>query len=170
MVADFTVDKDTGTVLVDTFTLTNTTTPFAFTNLWSITPSTGVKFVGGTSASSQNIRLVFSNGGLYTVNLKASAGILSDDTTSNDLIFIGWGLNRQEFYKVVRFYPNPTNNIINIEGLNKNENNNIQIFDMQGKLVITKIFTEKVMIDLSELNNGVYVINIGEVAQRIVKM
>ena len=70
----------------------------------------------------------------------------------------------------IKIYPNPTNNIINIERLNKNENNNIQIFDMQGKLVITKIFTEKVMIDLSELENGVYVIKIGEVAQRIVKM
>lgn len=70
----------------------------------------------------------------------------------------------------IKIYPNPTNNIINIERLNKNENNNIQIFDMQGKLVITKIFTEKVMIDLSELDNGVYVIKIGEVAQRIVKM
>jgi PKD repeat protein len=70
----------------------------------------------------------------------------------------------------IKIYPNPTNNIINIEGLNKNENNNIQIFDMQGKLVITKTFTEKVMIDLSELNKGVYVIKIGEVAQRIVKM
>jgi hypothetical protein len=67
-------------------------------------------------------------------------------------------------------YPNPTNNIINIEGLNINENNLIQIFDVQGKLVITKTINEKGTIDLSELNKGVYVIKIGEVAQRIVKM
>jgi hypothetical protein len=67
-------------------------------------------------------------------------------------------------------YPNPTNNIINIEGLNINENNLVQIFDVQGKLVITKTITEKETIDLSELNKGVYVIKIGEVAQRIVKM
>jgi hypothetical protein len=71
---------------------------------------------------------------------------------------------------LVRVYPNPTNNIINIEGLTKNENNTIQIFDVQGKLVITKTITEKGTIDLSELNKGVYVIKIGEVAQRIVKM
>jgi hypothetical protein len=70
----------------------------------------------------------------------------------------------------IKIYPNPTNNIINIEGLNKNENNTIQIFDVQGKLVITKSITEKGTIDLSELNKGVYVIKIGEVAQRIVKM
>jgi hypothetical protein len=70
----------------------------------------------------------------------------------------------------VKIYPNPTNNIFNIEGLNKNENNTIQIFDVQGKLVITKTITEKGTIDLSELNKGVYVIKIGEVAQRIMKM
>ena len=70
----------------------------------------------------------------------------------------------------VKLYPNPTNNIINIEGLNKNENNTIQIFNVQGKLVITKTVTEKGTIDLSELNKGVYVIKICEVAQRIVKM
>ena len=70
----------------------------------------------------------------------------------------------------VNLYPNPTNNIINIEGLNKNENNPIQVFDVQGKLVITKTISEKGKIDLSELNKGVYVIKIGEVAQRIVKM
>jgi hypothetical protein len=70
----------------------------------------------------------------------------------------------------IKIYPNPTNNIINIEGLNKNENSTIQIFDVQGKLVITKTINEKGAIDLSELNKGVYVIKIGEVAQRIVKM
>jgi hypothetical protein len=70
----------------------------------------------------------------------------------------------------IKIYPNPTNNIINIEGLTKNENNTIQIFDVQGKLVITKTINEKGTIDLSELNKGVYVIKIGEVAQRIVKI
>ena len=41
---------------------------------------------------------------------------------------------------------------------------------MQGKLVITKNITVKGTIDLSELNKGVYVIKIGEAAQRIVKI
>ena len=70
----------------------------------------------------------------------------------------------------IKIYPNPTNKIINIEGLTKNGNNIIQIFDVQGKLVITKTINEKGTIDLSELNKGVYVIKIGEVAQRIVKI
>jgi D-alanyl-D-alanine carboxypeptidase len=72
--------------------------------------------------------------------------------------------------KWISVYPNPTNNIINIEWLTKNENHTIQIFDVQGKLVITKTINEKGTIDLSELNKGVYVIKVGEVAQRIVKI
>ena len=69
----------------------------------------------------------------------------------------------------IKIYPNPTNNIINIEGLNKNENNTIQIFDVQGKLVITKTIKEKGTIDLLELNKGVYVIKVGEAVKRIIK-
>ena len=80
------------------------------------------------------------------------------------------GINDPIFENEISLYPNPTNNIINIEGLTKNENNTIQIFDVQGKLVITKTINEKGTIDLSELNKGVYVIKIAEVAQRIVKM
>jgi hypothetical protein len=70
----------------------------------------------------------------------------------------------------IKIYPNPTNNIIYIEGLDNNKSNTIQIFDVQGKLVLTKTINEKGTIDLSELNKGVYVIKVGEVAQRIVKM
>jgi hypothetical protein len=84
-------------------------------------------------------------------------------------ITVATGINDIKNSKI-KIYPNPTNNIINIEGLNKNENNTIQIFDVQGKLVISKTINERGTIDLSELNKGIYVIKIGEVAQRIVKM
>jgi len=81
----------------------------------------------------------------------------------------GLGFNI-ETYKNIKIYPNPTNNIIYIEGLDNNKSNTIQIFDVQGKLVLTKTINEKGTIDLSELNKGVYVIKVGDVAQRIVKM
>ena len=71
---------------------------------------------------------------------------------------------------ILWIYPNPNNDIINIEGLNKNENNTIQILDVQGKIVITKSVIEKGMIDLTGLSNGIYIIKIGEFAQRIVKI
>lgn len=70
----------------------------------------------------------------------------------------------------LKIYPNPTNDAINIEGLTLNENTPINIYDIQGKLILTKELMEEGTIDLSELNNGVYVVKIGEMVQRIVKM
>ena len=144
MVADFTIDKDTGTVLTDTFNLTNQTTPFSLSNNWSVNPSTGVKFVKGTSATSRDISLVFANGGLYSVTLKASAGPLTDDTTYNDLIFIGWGLNTQNIYKNVKIYPNPTVDFIEIQGVSPASN--LNIYNEMGQLVGIIFATNQLMI------------------------
>jgi hypothetical protein len=158
MVADFTVDKDTGTVVVDTFTFTNTTKPFSITNTWTFTPSMGVKFVSGTSATSRDVRVVFQlGGGLYTVNLKASAGILSDDTTYNDLIFIGWGLNSQEIHKVVNFYPNPTKDFIILEG--QTSAKNATIFNSQGQVVKNGLVKDG-KIDVRDLSSGIYYLKV----------
>ena len=118
----------------------------------------GVSFDGGSSR--------------YCNGASARASIISTygwTITDSGLDCSSLGIEEFESSKL-KFYPNPTNNIINFEGLNKNENNTIHIFDVQGKLVITKTINEKGTIDLSELNKGVYVIKIGEVAQRIVKM
>ena len=97
---------------------------------------------------------------LYLPNIKS--------ILSNKLTITSSGVSNTLNNKI-KIYPNPTNNIINIEGLNKNENNTIQIFDVQGKLVITKTIKEKGTIDLLELNKGVYVIKVGEAVKRIIK-
>ena len=111
------------------------------------------------------LRIPYTGLGNQTLNME----LVENTATRNYQLNVVTGINDIK-NSDIKIYPNPTNNIINIEGLNKNENNTIQIFDVQGKLVITKTITEKGTIDLSELNKGVYVIKIGEVAQRIVKM
>ncbi len=167
MVADFSTDKDTGTVLTDTFNLTNQTTPFSITNNWSVNPSTGVKFVKGTSATSRDISLVFANGGLYSVTLKASAGPLTDDTTYNDLIFIGWGLNTQNIYKNVKIYPNPTADFITIQGITAVSN--LNIYNEMGQLVgVAELKDNK--ISVKHLNPGIYYLGSGSTAFRFVKV
>jgi hypothetical protein len=111
------------------------------------------------------LRIPYTGLGNQTLNME----LVENTTARNYQLNVVTGINDIKNSNI-KIYPNPTNNIINIEGLNKNENNTIQIFDVQGKLVITKTITEKGTIDLSELNKGVYVIKVGEVAQRIVKM
>ena len=111
------------------------------------------------------LRIPYTGLGNQTLNME----LVENTAARNYQLNVVTGINDIKNSNI-KIYPNPTNNIINIEGLNKNENNTIQIFDVQGKLVITKTITEKGTIDLSELNKGVYVIKIGELAQRIVKM
>ena len=166
MVADFSIDKDTGTVLKDTFNITNLTTPFSFTNTWTITPSTGVKFVNGTSSTSQDISLVFSNGGLYSVTLKASAGILTDDTTYNDLIFIGWGLNNTVYYRDVKVYPNPASHYIELKGFT-----NIGeycIYNEKGQTVANGNAVDN-KVSVTHLPIGTYYLGVGGTVYRFLK-
>ena len=125
----------------------------------------GVAFSEAPVNGTVILRIPYTGLGNQTLNME----LVENTTVRNYQLNVVTGINDIKNSNI-KIYPNPTNNIINIEGLNKNENNTIQIFDVQGKLVITKTITEKGAIDLSELNKGVYVIKIGEVAQRIVKM
>ena len=131
------------------------------TNMYKI----GVAFSEAPINGTVILRIPYTGLGNQTLNME----LVENTAARNYQLNVVTGINDVKNANI-KIYPNPTNNIIKIEGLTKNENNTIQIFDVQGKLVITKIITEKGTIDLSELNKGVYVIKIGEVVQRIVKM
>jgi hypothetical protein len=172
LAADFTVDRDTGTVNVDTFNFTNLTQPFAFTNAWKFTPAAGVRYVKGTSSSSANPSVVFANGGLYSVNLKATSGPLTGDTTINDMIFIGWGVGNKVIQRQFKVYPNPAKSKVYFEGHASVEN--IQILDVLGKVVSKEQFSYVVnnnvlQIDIASLPDGVYFVDVNNSVYRIIK-
>jgi PKD repeat protein len=54
--------------------------------LWTFTPSTGVSFVNGTSSSSKNPQVTFSQEGFYTVSLTATNTYGSDSETKSSYI------------------------------------------------------------------------------------
>ena len=172
LVADFQVDKDTGTVNTDTFNFTNLTVPFALSNAWTFTPSAGVKYVKGTSASSANPSVVFGNGGLYSVKLKATAGPLTGDTTYNDLIFIGWGVGNKNITSNVKVYPNPCNGIMHVEGIS--QVGDFKVFDAIGKVIVSNkvsylLKDNQLEVDLRKLPNAVYYINVNNTVLRVIK-
>jgi hypothetical protein len=72
--------------------------------------------------------------------------------------------------KNISIYPNPTNNIIYIDGFAENENNLIKIYDTHGKIIFAKEMIGNGTIDLTRFANGIYVIQAGEVFQRVAKM
>jgi PKD repeat protein len=55
---------------------------------WTVTPSTGVTFVGGTTAASQHPQLQFSQPGTYSVTLRATNLYGSDTRTENNLLTV----------------------------------------------------------------------------------
>ncbi len=58
-------------------------------------------------------------------------------------------------------YPNPSNGIVNIDGLNSQYATNIKVYNTQGKVVrVIDVFEEKIKVDISDLNNGVYLFRI----------
>lgn len=69
----------------------------------------------------------------------------------------------------LRLYPNPTSNVLNIE-VNNFQIENIEIYDVLGKQILSTTQTE---INVSHLNNGIYLLKakttLGEVVKRFVK-
>jgi PKD repeat protein len=55
---------------------------------WSVTPSTGVSYVGGTSATSQNPQVVFTQPGTYSVALTATNAYGTDTRAETNLLTV----------------------------------------------------------------------------------
>ena len=67
-------------------------------------------------------------------------------------------LEKQNF----KIYPNPTQNILNIELQSiDNDQNHIEIYDLSGKQVYSSITSDKnIQVDVSELTQGLYIIKV----------
>lgn len=70
----------------------------------------------------------------------------------------------------LHFYPNPTSGILNISGLQGIETM-VNVFNLSGNLVKSKMLNSSLsQIDLSDLEQGIYIIRCGNVSQRVVLM
>jgi hypothetical protein len=94
---------------------------------------------------------IYENENKRLINLNKSTSITSENKT-NHLIF-----------------PNPTTNLVNIIGLGKTETE-VSIYDIQGKLILSRKIIDQGIIDMSDLYNGVYLLKIGEVVHRVTKL
>ena len=64
---------------------------------------------------------------------------------------------KNELINSISIFPNPTNDIIMISSLNKDELESVKIFDLYGKL---KLFGKNDIIDVASLPEGYYIIQI----------
>ncbi|MGZ3864731.1 MAG: choice-of-anchor tandem repeat GloVer-containing protein [Bacteroidia bacterium] len=69
-----------------------------------------------------------------------------------------------------KIYPNPANNTLNIERVVFDKNDALEITDVLGNSIKrTSLVTEISVIDVSELNSGVYFVKIGNSTQKFIK-
>lgn len=140
---------------------------------WSFNPNT-VSFVGGTSATSKNPKVVFNASGNYSVTLKATGSVGSNSITKANYIAV-WptGINNNPELNSLNLYPNPVNDYLNIQSqlLIKS----IRVIEVSGKeiLHINNLNLKETNLNVGELNAGIYFAEItlekGKILRRFIK-
>ena len=130
-----------------TYDFTDVSTPIPTAWAWD--------FGDGNTSSQQNPSHTYASTGNYTVQLTVTTdcGIESTSTTFNNI-----GLDENGLENAV-FYPNPTEDVLNI-ALGQNEGSAvIEIYDVLGALVSVSEYanvSSEIRLDLSSLASGVY--------------
>lgn len=88
---------------------------------------------------------------------------LNIGVTESSVQFCILSVNDLEENKEITIFPNPAENIINIEPF---ENYNIEIYNCLGKLILQ---SNKSQIDISKLKKGFYFLNISDVENNLIK-
>lgn len=122
-------------------------------------PSGGTYF--GTGVNGTTFNLVEAGLGTHIISYTITNSSGCSDTVSLSTEVIddcSAGLYENETSPSVFLYPNPTNNSINIKGVNSDQIKSISIFDTTGKLIIQQSSTDS-KIDISMLQPGTYLVD-----------
>lgn len=164
-VADFTANQtniSTGGQV--TFTQTSTNAPYGST--WTITPSTGVSYVSGTSATSANPVAKFNNSGTYTVSLNAVNGAGSDTETKTNYITVTGGnvsISEETGTLGLQVFPNPASDLLIVAFEKSHFQISYKMIDMAGKTVLSGNQTTQngvIQIHTESLRSGVYTLQL----------
>jgi PKD repeat protein len=137
----------------NTATFTNLSTSIANTLNYSW------NFGDGNTSSIANPSHTYTSSGTYTITLIASNCIFSHTITKT--IQVGALSINENAVGNFEFYPNPTTNQITIKVDNQLLGSVYTIYDTIGKSVLNgKISSELNVIDLGNLSNGVYIIEV----------
>ena len=123
-------------------------------------------FGDGTGSNLQNPTHTYANPGSYTVTLVASNCIFSDTLTLT--VQIGPAASiEQSNASSFNIFPNPTQNVLSVTGLDAAENHAFQIFDVAGRPVFMGTLQgTQGSIDVSSLSAGIYVLHINNYAKK----
>ena len=150
----------------DTLTLTSTSFGNPKSYLWEINANVSqYDFVGGTSQTSANPKVIFYQSGSYDIKLNVTYSGGKDDTLRVNAVKVNPSTTGYaELSKGLKFklYPNPSNGVLFFEAKIE-KNANYQILDLTGKLVKQGILIETEAsqpIDISGLTKACYLFKI----------
>jgi len=166
-VADFTANN-TSVLVNGVVVFTNSSANDPIDYLWTITPSSGASFAGGSSATSKNAIIKFTAPGYYSISLKATNAAGTDTETKNNYIYVysTAAIEENEPGKNIIIYPNPAQDMITIQTKEPVASGiRFMIFDSPGKKVKDGFISSNGLndakaIDLSDLQKGVYYISV----------
>ena len=167
-VSIFTANK-TSVAPAELVVLTNTSTNTPLNYAWTVTPNSGLTFVGGTSFTSKNLMLRFANTGYYTISLTATNSAGSDTETKTDYIHV-WidesGIQQTETLKNISIFPNPSDGVVTIStGQALSDAVSVKVYNIIGSEVANSLYTTSVkdnniVLDLSACRKGLYFIKV----------
>lgn len=154
--ASFVLNKTNGVANVDTFICNNNSIPNLPINTynWSVSPNK-VRFVNNTNAQSVRPQMVFTDSGNFQIKLIVSALNQSDDTalTVNISNTNSINLISDKLY----IMPNPVGDHVTI-ALKNHQSAYLEIYNLQGSLLLHKIILDQEKVDLSFLSSGTYAV------------
>ena len=150
---------DPGTIMLSaTATDDGLPPPPALTYLWEVTANGANAVIESADQLSTNV--TFNAKGSYTVTLSVSDGAL---TTKADVsVFVGGVGIEQNLAPAMHIYPNPAKDKLTLELMNMPGSTSIvSIYSITGSTVFnTKLSTDKLEVDLSSFESGLYFIKV----------
>jgi hypothetical protein len=122
---------------------------------WSVVNGTIISGQGSNSVS-----VLWNGVGDAELNVTETdnLGCQGDQVNLSISVISSTGLNHTNRDFNISIYPNPTENIVNIEVGNYNGKINTRIYDMIGNLILQ---TEKNSINISSFSKGIYLVKVG---------
>jgi hypothetical protein len=137
----------------------STTTPICEGAAATLIASGANTYSWNTGATTSSIMVTPTITTTYTVTGTNPNGCKNTDTLSVVVINCTTGINQLANNSQISIYPNPNNGSFVIE-TNSTTKQTIQLYDVNGKMVLTQIISGKTNIDASNLSEGVYNISI----------
>ncbi len=108
-----------------------------------------------------------------TVNGRLICVLKFDDTDClidlHKVVNSSTSINNQNS-RILNIYPNPTSDYFYIEGIKANIDHKLILYDIQGKVIFEKIIKEKSVIDISDIEKGIYIIKLDEYILKVLKI